>query len=129
MSRPVKKVCPNCKRWIRTTSGKLKNPNFKCPHCRKLVNPQAQQQVVQQPQAAQQPQGSFRQTGVLCLFCMNNSPVGIKKCQSCRKKLKIKPSTMIYFNGQIEAIQCQKCGGYTNYRDIKCQKCKKKIKF
>jgi hypothetical protein len=73
--------------------------------------------------------GNFKQSGVLCLNCKSVTPLGNKRCKGCKSKLKVKPSTMVYYNGAIEAIQCQKCSDYTSFQGVKCQKCRKKLKF
>ncbi len=136
--------CPKCNNSIKVIWGPVRRGEAKCPRCDTKITkldlfkvpstaPQAKAPRAKAPQAkasqAKAPATSFKQTGVLCLSCMNVTNLGNKKCQSCRNKLKVKPSTMVYFNGHEEAVQCQKCGKYTNFRGIKCDKCRKKLKF
>ena len=73
--------------------------------------------------------GEFKQFGVLCLACKSVTPFGNKRCKNCRTKLKKNPRTTVYYNGVIEAIQCPKCGRYTDLKGVKCEHCKKKLKF
>ncbi len=74
-------------------------------------------------------EGEFKQYGVLCLDCKTVTPFGNKKCQNCRNKLRISPKTTVYYNGVKEAIQCAKCGKYSQFKGIECEYCKKKFKF
>lgn len=73
--------------------------------------------------------GEFSQHGVLCLYCKTVTRFGNKKCQNCKKKLKITPWTTVYYNGIVEAVQCRKCGEYTDVKGLKCEHCSKTIKF
>lgn len=84
-----------------------------------------QEVIIQEKQV----EGEFRQSGVLCLFCKTVTALGNKRCQSCHKKLKVTPLTTVYYNGTREAVQCRKCGKYTDFKDLKCEYCNKKFKF
>ena len=117
-------VCKKCKRPL--------NPNLQAAPAAQPVQPAPQVQTVPQTIVVTQtlpPSGSFKKTGVLCMQCKTVNSMGVKKCTTCTKKLKVRPSTVIYYDGQTEAIQCQKCGGYTDHKSVKCQKCGKKIKL
>ena len=74
-------------------------------------------------------EGEFKQYGVLCLICKTVTQFGNKKCQNCRKKLRLSPKTTVYYNGVKEAIQCPKCGKYSEFKGLKCEHCNKKFKF
>ncbi len=140
--------CPSCNKSFKATWGQVRKGNQKCPSCGKKIlktdlpdfqtgaprmaapvaAPVSPPTVVTQT-VIKAPETSYKQTGVLCLACRNVSQLGNKKCQSCKTKIKVKPSVMIYFNGIVETVQCQKCGGYTDFKQIKCQACGKKLKL
>lgn len=73
--------------------------------------------------------GEFKQFGALCLYCKTVTRFGNKKCQNCKKKLKISPGTTVYYNGIVETVQCRKCGNYTDVKGLKCEHCNKALKF
>ena len=72
--------------------------------------------------------GDFKQSGVLCIACKTVTPFRNKKCINCRRKLRITPQTTVYFNGNVQAIQCRKCGEYTDVKGLVCEHCGKKLK-
>ena len=138
--------CPKCNSSFKARWGDVRKGKQKCPSCGRSISKndlpdfgggaaparaapaQAPPQVITRT-IIQQPQTSFKQTGILCLACMNVTPLGNKKCQTCKKKLKVKPSVMVYFNGVKDQVQCQKCKGYTDWNVLKCQNCGKKLKL
>lgn len=85
----------------------------------------ASQVIVQETQI----EGDFKQSGVLCLYCKTVTALGNKRCQNCKKKLKVFPETTVYYNGIREAVQCRKCGKFTDFMKMKCEHCNKKLKL
>ena len=73
--------------------------------------------------------GDFTQSGVICRACKTVSPFRNKRCINCKQKLKINPLTTVYFNGNVQAVQCRKCGLYTGVKLLSCEHCGKKIKI
>ena len=138
--------CPSCNNSFKATWGQVRKGKQKCPSCsKKILKTDLPDFQIRTPRAAvpapastptvitqtviQTPETSYKQTGVLCLGCRNVTPLGNKRCQLCKTKIKVKPSVMIYFNGIAETVQCQKCGGYTDFKQVKCQACNKKLKL
>lgn len=139
-------VCPSCKKKNKI-GGRLKGRT--CKHCgaplddasqvsqsqaSQAETPKSRKDLRKQAELDQKEKysGDFRQFGVICLDCRTINPFGkkkMKRCITCNNKLKVGPRTIIYYNGQVESVQCPKCGAYTDYKLPKCEHCGKKLKI
>ena len=142
-------VCPNCQ-YRNKISGRVKGRtckkcgfplDLKADKAAKLIAEKSaapskpakltkkELKAMEQQKLMEKYSGEFKQFGILCTKCRAITPFKNKRCQACKAKLKVMPTTTVYYNGKVEAIICPNCQKHTDAKLLKCEHCGKKLKF